>query len=258
MPRTIVLVHGMFMTPSCWDMWVARYSAAGRGVIAVAWPGRDRPVEELRASPDPNVGNLGLHQITEHVSSAVVALREPPVLIGHSMGGLVVQLLLARGLGAAGAAIDSAPPTGVFTAQPSFVKSNWPMINPLKPLDEPHLITIEEFSYAFANTLSPEEQIAAWERYTVPESRLIPHESLGKAGHVDFHAEHPPLLLVAGGADHITPAALNRANFKHYDASPSLTEYREYPGRDHLTITEPGWEQVADETLAWLDEHAES
>ena len=257
MPRPIVLVHGMFMTPLCWEHWVDRYGARGRTVLALPWPGRDASVPDLRgAHPDPNLGELGLLAVVDHLAEMIEALPDRPVLIGHSMGGLVVQLLLQRDLGAAGVAIDSAPPSGVFSTKPSFLKSNWPMITPLEPASRPHMITLEEFAYAFANTLSPDDQVVAWERYAVPESRRVPHDSLGKAGHVDFSAPHPPLLLVAGEKDHIIPAPLNESNFKHYRDQASVTEFRLYPGRDHLTITEPGWEQVADESLDWLDSHA--
>jgi pimeloyl-ACP methyl ester carboxylesterase len=256
MSAPIVLIHGMFMTPLCWEHWVSRYSVRGRTVLALPWPGRDVPVSELVVHPDPELGSLGLPQIVESLGKTIRELPEKPVLIGHSMGGLVVQLLLQQDLGLAGVAIDSAPPSGVFSAQPSFLKANWPMVNPLEPTSRPHMITLEEFAYAFANTLEPEEQKAAWERYAVPESRRVPHDSLGKAGHVDFASPHPPLLLLAGGADHIIPAALNESNFRHYRDAGSVIEFRTYPGRDHLTIVEAGWEVVADDALDWLDAHS--
>jgi pimeloyl-ACP methyl ester carboxylesterase len=256
MARPIVLIHGMFMTPLCWEHWVQRFSDRGRTVVAVPWPGRDAPVEGLRAAhPDPRVGDLGIAAIMARLTEAIEKLPDKPALIGHSMGGLMLQLLLQRELGAAGVALHSAPPAGVFTTTPSFVKANWPMINPLESVRKPHMITLEEFAYAFANTLSPNEQKAAWERYAVPESRRIPHESLGKSGHVDFAAPHPPLLFLAGGKDHIIPAALNESNFRHYSDVSGVTEYRLFEGHDHLSIIEPGWEEVADASIDWLDAH---
>jgi pimeloyl-ACP methyl ester carboxylesterase len=258
MPQPIVLVHGMFMTPLCWEQWVARYERAGRPAIAVPWPGRDATPSELRAKhPDPELGRLTLTDVIEHVAAAIGRVPEKPLLVGHSMGGLIVQLLLQRNLGAAGVAIDSAPPVGVFSAAPSFLKANWPMIDPFVSIHEPHMITFEQFAYAFANTLAPDEQHAAYERYMVPEARGVPRESLGQEGHVDFHAPHPPLLLMAGGADHIIPPGLNESNFKHYHASPGRTEYKEYPGRDHLTLLEAGWEELADYAVSWMDEAAD-
>ncbi|MDR3686686.1 MAG: alpha/beta hydrolase [Coriobacteriia bacterium] len=254
MPRPIVLVHGMFMTPLCWEQWVVHYEHAGRPAIPVAWPGRDALVSDLRAKhPDPELGKLTLTDVVEHLSTKIAQLPEKPLLIGHSMGGLIVQLLLQRDLALAGVAIDSAPPAGVFSAAPSFLKANWPMVDPFVSMHEPHMMSFDQFAYAFANTLAEEEQYAAYERYMVPESRAVPRESLGKEGHIDFTAPHPPLLLIAGGADHIIPPKLNESNFERYHASPGLTEYREYPGRDHLTILEAGWEELADYSLCWMD-----
>ncbi len=254
MPSPVVLIHGMFMNPLCWEKWLPYVEGRGRSALAPAWPGHDGSVSELRARhPDPALGALGLSDIVAEMTRVAAALSDKPVLIGHSMGGLVAQLLLQRGVAAAAVAIDSAPPAGVFTSQPSFVKSNWPMINPLHPRREPHMITFDEFAYAFANTLSEDDQRAAYERYMVPESRNVPRDSLGKAGHVDFSAPHPPLLLVSGGEDHIIPAVLNKHNYTHYQSADSVVELREFPNRDHLTILEPGWEEVADYAFDWLE-----
>jgi pimeloyl-ACP methyl ester carboxylesterase len=244
----------MFMTPLCWEGWVPRYEDAGRPAIAVPWPGRDAPPLDLRARhPDAELGRLTLTDVVEHVAHEIERLPEKPLLVGHSMGGLIVQLLLQRGLGLAGVAIDSAPPARVFSTAPSFLKSNWPMVDPFVSIHEPHMITFEQFAYAFANALPEDEQHAAYERYMAPESRGVPRESLGKPGHIDFAAPHPPLLLMAGGADHIIPPALNESNFQHYRSGSGLTEFREYPGRDHLTILEKGWEDLADYALSWMD-----
>lgn len=257
MTRKIILIHGMFMTPLCWEHWIAHYEAESRSVDALAWPGREYSPAELRAAhPDPELGRLTLTDVVEHVSSQIAQLPEKPLLIGHSMGGLIVQLLLQRELGAAGVAIDSAPPAGVFSAAPSFLKSNWPMVDPFVSVHEPHMITFAQFAYAFANTLPEDEQHAAYERYIVPESRGVPRESLGKEGHIDFSASHPPLLLLAGGDDHLIPPGLVESNFRHYHGSDGLVEFKEYLARDHLTILEKDWEELADYSLTWLDSAA--
>lgn len=142
-----------------------------------------------------------------HLAGIIVNLEEPPILIGHSMGGLVVQLLLQKDLAAAGVAIDSAPPAGVFTAKWSFLKSNWPMISPFVSRYTPREMSLADFQYAFVNNLPLAEQQAAYERYVVPESRLVPQESLGSTAKIDFERAHVPLLLTAGSADHILPAS---------------------------------------------------
>ena len=251
----VVFVHGMFMTALCWEEWLPRFAASGRPATALEWPGRDASVAELRKRhPDPDLGNLTLTRIVNEHAALVRAMPESPVLVGHSMGGLIVQLLIDRGLGSAGVAIDSAPPMGVFSARWSFLKANWPMITPFASVKAPRLIPLQDFRYAFANTLPPEAQEAAYERYAVPESRAVPRQSLTSAARIDFAKRHAPLLLVAGGSDHIIPASLNRSNYRRYRDATSVTDFREFDGRDHLTIVEPGWEKVADFVLAWLDQ----
>jgi pimeloyl-ACP methyl ester carboxylesterase len=253
--KTVVFIHGMFMTPLCWEQWAGYFQSRGYTCAAPAWPGRDRSVKGLRlAHPDPALGRLTLAEVVEHMAGFVRSLPEKAVLIGHSMGGLVVQLLLQQGLGAAGVAIDSAPPAGVFTPQWSFLKANFSMINPFVSAGRPRRMSFQDFQYAFVNGMPPEEQQAAYDRYVVPESRRVPRQSLTSVGRVDFRQPHAPLLLIAGSDDHIIPAGLNRTNYARYRASPSVTDFKEFPGRVHFIIGQSGWEEVAGYVLAWLKE----
>jgi len=253
--KTIVLIHGMFMNPLCWEKWIPYYQAKGYKVLAPAWPGRDKSVNELRKNhPDPELSKLKLNNVVDHIANFIQGLDEKPAIIGHSMGGLVVQLLLQRDLAIAGVAIDPAPPAGVFTTAFSFLKANFPAINPFL-LSQPVMMTFEQFQYAFVNTLPLDEQRAAYDRYVVPESRGVPTSSLGAAGKIDFKKPHRPLLITAGEKDNIVPAVLNRSNYKKYQG-PSVTEFKEFAGRDHFVIGEKGWEEVADYSLAWIEKVA--
>jgi len=251
--KTVVFIHGMYMSPLCWEQWTDTYRAKGYKCLAPAWPGRDQPIDVLRKNhPDPQLGQLTLSRVLDRFADTIKTLDEKPILIGHSMGGLVVQLLLQRDLAAAGVAIDSAPPLGVFTTQWSFLKSNWPHITPFVSQSSPIAMTFERFQYAFVNGLPLAEQRAAYERYVVPESRRVARESL--TARVDFKKPHPPLLLIAGSADNIIPASLNKSNYARYKRSPSVTDFKEFAGRTHFTIGQKNWEEVADYILAWLDE----
>jgi pimeloyl-ACP methyl ester carboxylesterase len=254
--KTILFIHGMYMTPLCWEHWLDYFQEKGYRCIAPAWPDRDRPVQELRKShPDPQLGRLTLSRVIDHYASLIHMLEEKPILIGHSMGGLVVQLLLQRYEASAGVAIDSAPPQGVFTAKVEFLKSNWPHINPFVPQGSPIQMTLERFQYTFVNDLPLEVQQAAFERYVVPESRRVPAQSLTKVAAIDFSSPHPPLLLVAGSNDHLIPAALNQTNYKKYKRSASVTDFKKFAGRTHFTIGQPGWEEVAGYIATWLKEN---
>jgi len=251
--KTVVFVHGMYMTPLCWEQWVDRFQSKGYRCLAPAWPGRDQPIEVLRQRhPDPQLGQLTLSDVLAHLTDFIQRLDEKPILIGHSMGGLIVQLLLNRELAAAAVAIDSAPPLGVLTTKWSFLKSNWPHITPFALLSHPIAMTFERFQYTFVNTLPLAEQRAAFERYVVPESRRVPRESL--TAKIDFKKPHAPLLLIAGSTDNIIPASLNKANTAKYRSSPSATDFKEFAGRTHFIVGQQGWEEVADYVLGWLSE----
>lgn len=253
----VIFIHGMFMTPRCWEHWEPRFRARGHLTQAPAWPEHVAPVEELRArQPSAALGALTLDAVVEH-HRAIARAAGRPVLVGHSMGGLVVQLLLAEGLGAAGVAIDSAPPKGVLSLRWSFLKSNWPAISPFARIDDPIGLTFEQFSYAFVNGLPPDEQRAAYDRYCVPESRRVGKGPTTKTAAIDFSKARAPLLLIAGENDHIIPASLNRSNHARYARSPKPAELREFPGRTHFIIGQRGWEEVADFALDWIAGNAE-
>ena len=253
--KTIVFIHGMYMTSRCWEHWITHFEAQGYTCIAPNWPGRDASVEELRANhPDAKLGQLTLSDVRQHFQKIIGELDEKPIVIGHSMGGLVVQLLLQDDLAAAGVAIDSAPPFGVVSTEWSFVKSNWPHITPFASQSQPVKMSFEHFQYAFTNGLPLEEQKAAFERYVVPESRRVPREAL--TARVDFERARGPLLLVAGRADHIIPAGLNRSNYAKYQANPGQTDFQEFAGRTHFILGQTGWQEVADYVLNWVGTNA--
>jgi pimeloyl-ACP methyl ester carboxylesterase len=243
--RTIVFIHGMYMTPLCWENWVPWFEKKGYRCLAPAWPGRE-------VAPDPHLGALTLAKVLDHLDAVIRHTGEKPVLIGHSMGGLVAQLSLQRGIASAAVAVDSAAPQGVLSTRWSFLKSNWPHITPFKRQDAPVQMTLKRFCYTFAHTLSPEKQKAAFERYMVPESRRVPRQSLGGTARVDFRAPHAPLLLIAGAEDRIIPASLNLANFKKYSDKASVTTFKEFPDRTHFIIGQENWQEVAQFTADWL------
>ena len=254
MTKTIVFVHGAFMTPLVWEHWLPRFEARGYRCLASAWPGRDRTAAELRAAhPDPKLGGLSLDAVVERIAAEVAALEQKPILIGHSIGGLVARILLGRGAAAAGVAMHSTPSGPVLPISRTYWRSNWGMIGPFVDAATPKALTFEEFQQAFANSLPPEAQRAAFERYIVPESRKVARDARGVAGRIDFAKPHPPLLMTAGVLDRVIPARLNFNSFSRYRQPGSITEFRAFDGRDHMVVVEPGWEEVADFVAHWLE-----
>jgi pimeloyl-ACP methyl ester carboxylesterase len=262
-PDTIVLIHGLWMTPRSWENWVTYYQDRGFTVLAPAYPGFEIEVEALRDNPDV-IANLTVSETVDHLAQVVQELDRPPILMGHSFGGVMTQLLLARGLGAAAVVIDSAPTEGVRVSPVSQAKSLFPALK--NPANRHRAVgfTPEEFHYAFTNTLSEEDSRAVWDKYHIPapgywvwEYGLIANF---KPGHqdtwVDYSQDRAPLLFIAGELDHIMPPSVNRSNAEHWSRSPAVTDYHEFPGRDHWTCAAPGWEAVADYALDWATEHA--
>ena len=200
----------------------------------------------------------------DHLASVIEALDTPPFIIGHSFGGTVTQLLLARGLGSAGVVIDSAPTEGVHVTPLSQIRSFFPALKNPANIHKAVAFTAEEFHYAFANPLSAEDSTAAWQRYAIaaPGNWVWVYGLIAnlKQGHqetwVDYDQDRAPLLFIGGEKDHIMPPSVNKSNARHYENSPALTEYFEFEGRDHWTCAAPGWQVVADYALEWAANHA--
>ncbi len=165
--NNIVLVHGLWMTPLSWEFWAHHYTERGFSVYAPSWPGMERDVRALRRAPE-TYANIGFRQIVDHYEKLVIDLESAPILIGHSFGGLVVQALLDRGLGACGVAIASAPIKGIWTLPYSTMRVVTPQL--INPRNNRRCVplTPAQFHYAFMNTSSSEESFRIFQRYAVP------------------------------------------------------------------------------------------
>ena len=152
---TIVLIHGLWMTPRSWERWVDRYQSLGYRVLAPAYPGLEVEVEALRADPSP-IEKLTIRGAVEHLEGIIRGLDTPPIIMGHSFGGTLTQILLDRGVGVAGVAIDTAPTEGVRTTPLSQIRSLFPVLNNPANLHRAVPFTHKQFHYAFTNTLSEE------------------------------------------------------------------------------------------------------
>jgi pimeloyl-ACP methyl ester carboxylesterase len=259
-PDTVVLIHGLWLTARSWEHWVPRYEQRGFRVIAESWPGfatGDDDVEAIRRDPSALEG-LGVTEIVDHYERIIRDLDRPPIIVGHSFGALVTQLLLDRGLGAAGIALAPAPPKGIILLPLSTLRSAFPALK--NPANRNGIVPLshDQFRYRFTNTIGIDRSVEVYDRYYIPgTARVLWQAGLANVTPaapttIDFRDEHrAPLLFVAGGQDHISPPSLVRANCRKYRSTTTVTEYKEFPRRSHWTAGEPGWEAVADDAIEW-------
>jgi pimeloyl-ACP methyl ester carboxylesterase len=235
-PDTIVLIHGLWVTPRSWEKWVEHYEGKGYRVLAPAYPGFEVEVEALNDDPSP-IEALTIPGVVEHLEGIVGELDRAPIIMGHSAGGLFTQILLDHGYGILRNPANRHRAVG---------------------------FTPEQFHYAFANTLSREDSDEVYERYHIPApGSFVWAGPLANftPGHQDVYVnfrneDRAPLLFIAGGEDNLMPPAVNQSNAKHYRYTNSVTDYKEFPGRSHYTVGQDGWEEVADYALEWAVEHA--
>ena len=200
--KTIVFIHGAWMTPLCWDRMIGYFEAKGYKCLAPAWPYKDTSIEEQNKNPNPKLAKLGVAEIVESYAKEIRALPEPPILIGHSFGGLFTQMLLDRGLGSAGVAINPAPAKGIFPFYPTVFKAFSRLLLTPGGWQKTFHATFPEFRYAFVHLLPPEEQKTVYDKYVVPETGRIFFESalamFNNATYVNFqNSKRAPLLLTA-------------------------------------------------------------
>jgi pimeloyl-ACP methyl ester carboxylesterase len=257
MSKTILLVHGAWVTTSCWNNFKNLLEAKGHEVVVPAWPYVDKSVAELRRNPDPRLAKQTIKGLVDYFEAQIRALPTPPILMGHSFGGLIVQMLLDRGLGAAGVAIDAGPPRGVL---PSFtaITSALPVLLAWRGWNRILSMSFKSFSKTFANTLPANMQRATYDQHIVPApGRIYFQAALGIGNGVQFkNPKRPPLLLIAAQEDRTSTTSMVRAMYRKHSRAPSRTGIMEFPARSHWLIAEPGWEEVAEKALAWTEIHA--
>ena len=263
---TIVLIHGLWMTPLSWQGWKERFEGRGHEVLAPGWPGVDeRDVDAIRQDASALEG-LGIGEIANHYDAIVRDLETPPIIIGHSFGGLVTQMLLDRGLGVAGVGVCASPFRGILGLPYSTVRvaMSGGLKNPFGK-NRAVMLSAKQFHYGFTNTLGAAEAAEVYERLPIPG----PARTLFQAAFANLNPHTPikvnyknddraPLLLVSAGKDHIIPASTSKAAYKLQSKSSAKTELVEYPDRSHEIVGEPGWEEVADHAINWAEVNMKS
>jgi alpha-beta hydrolase superfamily lysophospholipase len=257
-PIPVVLIHGLWLHATSWQPWIELFREHGYAPVAPTWPGEAESVAATRADPDA-VADRGVEEVADHFAKIVLDLPAPPVLIGHSFGGLIAEKLLGQGVGAAAVAIDPAQIKGVLPLPLAQLRAGLPALGNPANLRRAVSLTREEFRYGFGNAVSAEESDALFERWTIPS----PARPLFQAAAANFvlHSEakvdtgndsRGPLLLISGTKDHTVPDVTTKSTFKQYRDSTAVTELRHFEGRGHSLVVDSGWKDVADAVLDWL------
>jgi len=250
---TVLFITGAFIGNNCWDEWKLYFESKGYTCIAPAWPYKEASPEELRNKPaiDAITSNT-VASLTTYFVSIISDLNEKPILIGHSLGGLIVQVLMQREMGVVGVAMHSFPPQGINKFRLSFVKAIWEAMVLFSSGKTTYLMSFNKWRYAVANGLDFEQQKELYYLYATPESKKIIREAFSCVAKIDFGKPHPPLLITSGSKDKLIPASVNYNNYKKYANDNSVTEYMEFKTHTHLVFGVPQWKEEADAVLHWL------
>jgi non-heme chloroperoxidase len=254
----VVFIHGLWLLPSSWDRWRTVFEEAGYTTLAPGWPDDPDTVEEANAHPEV-FANKTIGQVTDHYAEVIEKLAKRPAVIGHSFGGLLVQMIAGRGLSAASVAIDAAPFRGVLPLPISALKSSRPVLENPRNRHRAIPLTFEQFRFAFANAVSEDEAHQLFEAFAVP----APGAPLFQAAAANLNpwteakvdTENPargPMLIVSGEKDHTVPHVISEATFKRQERNKDVTEFVEMPNRGHALTIDHGWREVADTALRFV------
>lgn len=252
--KTIVFVTGAFVSHLGWEKWVTYFEEKGYNAIAPAWPFKgDAPPMIRQRQPDADIASLTLTDVVDSYAEIIRRLPEKPIIIGHSLGGLITQLLVQRDLADAAVIYHSVPPQGVLSFKWSFLKGVTPSLGLFTSVNKTYLMSFKHWQYTFTNGMPLSYQQQMYDKLVIPESKRAARGALSSQGKVDFKKPHPPLLFVSGSTDNIIPASLNHTNFKAYKHIGSIREYREFEDRNHLAMDHVEWRQEADFIIKWLE-----
>jgi pimeloyl-ACP methyl ester carboxylesterase len=250
MKQTLIFIHGMFQNGKSWDNWVHYFTAKGYRCVVESWPLHQGEPTDLRRNVPEGLGDLRLAEVVNYYGGLICRTDRDAVLIGHSVGGLIVQSLLNKGLGSAGICISSVAPNRMLSLDWGFFKNSISIANPFKG-DEPFYMSPEGFHASFCNAMTEEESNAAYEKTALHDSRNVLRDCMLADGEMELHNSNKPMLFIAAEKDQIIPAELNEKNAKAYEEG--LATYKEFSNRGHYICNQPGWEEVADFSDQWLE-----
>jgi non-heme chloroperoxidase len=256
--RTIVFIHGLWIHSAAWQDWMQFFNEKGYETINPPWPGDAETVEGCRKNPQ-SIANRGVVEVADSYAKVIASLPNPPIVIGHSFGGLITQVILGRGIASAGIAIDPAPIKGVWQLPFSALRASLPVLGNPFNFKKAVSLTFDQFRYGFANAIPEHEARDLYDRWLIP----APGRPLFQAAFATLNPSaetkvntanttRGPLLITGGEKDHIAPPILGSASKKKYAASV-VTDFKLFENRGHSLAMDHGWKEVAEYSLAWLN-----
>ena len=256
--QPVVFVHGLWLLPSSWDRWAALFEGAGYTALQPGWPDDPDTVAEANAKPEV-FAHKTVGQVADHFEVIIRGLNKKPGVIGHSFGGLLVQMLSGRGVAAATVAIDPGPFRGVLPLPLTALKSAWPVLGNPANRNRAIPLTFEQFRFGFANAVSEAEAKDLYETFAVPASGVPLFQAatanLNPWTEAKVDVENPdrgPVLIISGEKDNTVPWAIANASFKQQQKNRGVTEIVEMKNRGHALVIDSGWREVADTALAFI------
>src|SRR3954453_20110878 len=259
----VVFIHGLWLLPSSWANWADFFKEAGYAPLTPDWPDDPATVAAARANPDV-LAKKTLEQVADHTTEIINALDTKPVVMGHSTGGLVAQMLAGRGLSAATVAIDPGVFRGVLPLPASVLKGVGPFL--INPLTRRRAITLtfDRFKYGWANALGEKEAKELYDTFHVAGSGIalaqMGNANLNPWTQAKVNTKNPdrgPLLIIDGEKDHTVPWAIAHAAYKRQRRNSAVTEIVKMPNRGHALTTDHGWRRVAQTALDFVGRFAQ-
>jgi non-heme chloroperoxidase len=260
--QPVVFVHGLWLLPSSWDRWASLFESAGYTSLTPGWPDDPETVQQANAQPEV-FANKTVGQVADHFATIARGLLKKPVVIGHSFGGLLAQILAGRGLSSVTVAIDPAPFRGVLPLPFSALKSAWPVLGNPANRHRAVPLTFDQFRFAFANAVSEQEARELYDTFAVPAAGAPLFQAAAAnlnpwtEAKVDTdNVERGPLLIISGEKDNTVPWSIANASFRQQRDNPATTEIVEMSNRGHALTIDSGWQEVADTALAFVKRFA--
>ena len=260
--QPVVFVHGLWLLDSSWDRWATFFEDAGYVAVTPGWPDDPTTIDEARQHPETFAGK-SVGDIAAYQQTIIEKLDRKPVIIGHSFGGVLVQILAGRGLAAATVAISPAPSRGVLPLPLNALKAAAPALS--NPANRGRAITLtyDQFRFGFASAVSEDEAHELYEQFHVAGSGI----PLFQAAFANVNPgtevkaekkgdDRGHMLILVGDADHQAPPAIAEATYKKQRKNEHfVTEFAEVPGRGHSITIDSGWQAVAQMSLDFFREN---